>query len=68
MAEVFGKRHDNVLATIQTVDCSEEFNLLNFKEIEYLDSRGRLQRSFDMTKDGFTFLVMGFTGSTAGRL
>jgi len=39
----------------------------NFVVSEYIDPTGRKLRSFDMTKDGFTFLVMGFTGSTAAR-
>jgi len=67
VAEVFGREHRNVLQAIDRIDCSEEFNRHNFLPIEYQDSRGRLQRAVDMTKDGFTFLVMGFTGSTAAR-
>ncbi|MFD2676968.1 Rha family transcriptional regulator [Camelimonas lactis] len=66
-AEVFGRQHKNVLQAIDGLDCSDEFNRHNFLPIEYQDSRGRLQRAVDMTKDGFTFLVMGFTGSTAAR-
>jgi len=32
VAEVFGKRHDNVLVAVDNLDCSDEFRLLNFKE------------------------------------
>lgn len=65
VAETFGRRHDNVLNGIRNLGCSEEFNLLNFKEIEYEDGRGRKQPMFLMTRDGFTLLVMGYTGELA---
>ena len=64
---IFGKRHDNVLQDIKNLDCSPEFNLLNFQETHYKDSKGRKQIMFDMTKDGFTFLVMGYKGKKAAR-
>jgi len=67
VAEVFGREHRNVLQAIDRIDCSEEFNALNFKRVEYLDAKGETRRAYDMTKDGFTFLVMGFTGATAAR-
>jgi len=70
VAEVLGKRHDNVLVAVDNLDCSDEFRLLNFKEtceIKEIGTSRRKLRSIDMTKDGFTFLVMGFTGSTAAR-
>ncbi len=65
VAEVFGKRHDDVLKAIRNLNSSEEFNLRNFAEIKYLDSRGREQVAFDMTFKGFVKLVMGFTGEKA---
>ncbi|QVL20173.1 Rha family transcriptional regulator [Pseudomonas qingdaonensis] len=65
VAKRFGKRHDNVLRAIDNVKCSAKFRLLNFEEIFYHDEYGRPQRTFNMTKDGFTFLAMGFTGEKA---
>jgi len=65
VAEKFGKRHDNVLRAIDNLECSEQFILLNFEEISYVDVAGRKQRMVEMTKDGFAMLVMGFTGSAA---
>ena len=65
VAEVFEKRHDAVLRDIKNLDCSADFNLHNFVEIKYKDSKGRKQPCYNMTKDGFVFLVMGFTGSKA---
>lgn len=65
IAETFGKRHDNVLKDIRELGCSKEFYLLNFEEINYLDARNRAQPAIAMTRDGFTILVMGYTGDLA---
>ncbi len=67
VADYFEKRHDNVLSALDKLDCSQSFTHLNFKASEYRDPTGRSLRSVDMTKDGFTFLAMGFTGSKAAR-
>jgi Rha family phage regulatory protein len=67
VAEIFDKRHDNVLHAISNCGCSKEFNLLNFKETYYKDSQGRKYREYLMTKDGFAFIVMGFTGKKAAQ-
>lgn len=67
MAGTFGKEHKNVLRDIETLGCSEEFNRLNFEPITYSDSRGREQKAYAMTRDGFTLLVMGYTGDLAMR-
>lgn len=67
VAEKFGKRHDNVLRDIQNLECSKEFARLNFEEIFYQDSYGRNQVGYEMTRDGFTFLAMGFKGKRAAQ-
>ncbi len=41
VADYFDKRHDNVLRTIERLDCSEKFTALNFEVSEYTDSTGR---------------------------
>lgn len=68
IAESFGKRHDNVVTKVDNLECSPEFNALNFKEVEYLDKKGEKRRSYEMTKDGFMFVVMGFTGKKAAQI
>lgn len=67
VAEVFGKRHDNVVRKLQHLDCSDEFNALNFEAVEYRDEKGQMRPAYEMTKDGFVFLVMGFTGKKAAE-
>ncbi|PWK31792.1 Rha family transcriptional regulator [Pseudomonas sp. OV226] len=65
VAEKFGKRHDNVLRSIDSLKCSKKFRLLNFEESSYINEQGKLQRMFTMTKDGYMYLVMGLTGKKA---
>lgn len=67
VAEVFGKRHDNILQALKNLDCSEEFNALNFKVVKYTDEKGEKRPKVLMTQDGFTFLVMGFRGKKAAE-
>lgn len=70
VAQAFEKRHDAVLRDIGKIiapdsGVSREFNLHNFVEISYKDSRGRKQPAYAMTRDGFVLLVMGYTGKKA---
>lgn len=65
VAEYFEKRHERVLDKIRSLDCSIEFNEHNFVLVEYTDTKGEKRPMYEMTKDGFVFLVMGFTGKKA---
>lgn len=67
VAKMFGKRHDNVLRDIETMECSKEFRLLNFEESSYKNEQGKKQPCVNMTRDGFTFLVMGYRGKKAAQ-
>ena len=68
VAEVFGRRHDDVLKAGRNLECSEEFSARNFAAAEYLDAQGKPRQMIEMTFDGFMFLVMGFTGSKAAAI
>lgn len=61
----FGKRYTNVLRAYDTPECSQEFNRLHFEPVTYIDSKGEQRRRVGMTEEGFSVLVMGFTGRTA---
>lgn len=67
IAITFGKRHDNVLADIRDIATTvpNNFAVLNFKESIYNDSQGKRQPMYELTRDGFTLLAMGFTGKRA---
>lgn len=61
----FGKQHKNVMQAIENLDCSPEFGRLNFKPSSYNNSQNKAQPMFELTRDGFVFLCMGFTGPQA---
>ncbi len=71
VAEFFSKRHTHILDKIKTLDCSGEFASANFSAHEELVLAGAVKRKskvYQMTKDGFMFLVMGFTGKKAALI
>ncbi|MBE4617343.1 Rha family transcriptional regulator [Vibrio navarrensis] len=70
VAKYFGKLHKNVLQKLQQLECSPEFTKLNFQLCHKNNElqNGKLQPFYQMTKDGFMFLVMGFTGKRAAEI
>ena len=68
VAEVFGKNHRDVLRDIERLSCSMEFRERNFAHTPYVHPQnGQVYHYYEMTKDGFSFLVMGYTGAKAGE-
>jgi anti-repressor protein len=65
VAEKFGKMHKDVLKAIRNLECPEEFKRRNFAPRDYRDDRGKDQKSYLISRDGFTLLAMGFTGKGA---
>ena len=66
VAENFGKSHRHVNRDIENLiqkDVSKIGHM--FYETETPDSYGRMQKSYYMNRDGFSLLVMGFTGKEA---
>lgn len=63
----FQRNHKDVLSAIRSLDCSPEFNKRNFTPITYTDGRGRQKPAYEITRDGFSFLCMGFTGRAAAQ-
>ena len=75
VAHAFGKRHDLLLRDLDRMmaDLPSDFCLLNFEETEQNRPSPMVlgavirSRAIRMTRDGFTLLVMGFTGAQAMR-
>ncbi|EPC4612660.1 Rha family transcriptional regulator [Campylobacter coli] len=81
VAKVFGKRHDNVLADIKLIlndlrEIGTSNNLLNFQEVVRISKTtnpkngklvSRKMPIYNLTRDGFSLLAMGFTGKKALR-
>lgn len=72
VAEAFGRKHKNVLDCIRKLDCSPEFASANFsahvQKVSIGNGATRESQVVHMTRDGFMFLVMGFTGPKAARM
>ena len=71
VAAHFGKRHRDVLRAIKNLefpDGEHERNFaLMFNRITVGQGASRADPYYQMTRDGFVFLVMGFTGKEAAR-
>ena len=67
IAETFGKEHKHVLRDIRELECSDEFRQSNFGQSEYINDQNHKQPMYYITRDGFTLLVMGYTGEKAMR-
>lgn len=67
IAEKFQKEHSHVLRDIRELECSEEFRESNFGLSSYISSQGKKLPMYEITRDGFTMLVMGYTGKEAMR-
>ena len=67
IAKFFGKEHYNVLRDIRrlTRNLPKSWATLNFEGISYRDEMNRKQSLATVSRDGFSLLAMGFTGSKA---
>jgi Rha family phage regulatory protein len=69
VAEDFGKDHKNVIQSIENLieqlkDNTAENSAL-FIKTSYVASNGKTNPAYDLTRDGFSLLIMGFTGTNA---
>lgn len=69
VARHFDKLHRDILRSIDRAveETGMEFGLRNFAQSSYLNEQNKEIRCFDLTRDGFSFLVMGFTGAAAAK-
>lgn len=70
VAELFEKNHKDVLRDIRKITdpssgLSEEFRQRNFAPSSYRNQQNKKQPCYCLTRDGFTMLVMGYTGQKA---
>ncbi len=79
VAKVFGKRHDHVLRDIENIlndlrEIGTSQDLLNFGEVVRISKTtnpkngklvNRKMPMYNLTRDGFSLLAMGFTGKKA---
>ncbi|WP_246033004.1 Rha family transcriptional regulator [Falsirhodobacter xinxiangensis] len=66
IAERFGKRHADVLRAIRDmVEKEPVWGQRNFASFKNNDLTGESTSHYEMTRDGYSMLVMGFTGEKA---
>jgi Rha family phage regulatory protein len=65
VAEVFERPHKDVLGSIRGLEIGEDVRRSWFRSATVTDSYGREQPSYDLTRQGFVLLVMGWTGERA---
>lgn len=64
IAAVFEKRHADIISKIAELP-ADDFNERNFSLVKYQDQKGEFRPMYKITRDGFSLLVMGFTGEKA---
>ena len=67
VAETFGKVHAKLVRDIESLHCSDEFKVANFGTYSFTNKMNRSFKGYTMTKNGFAFLCMGFTGKKAAE-
>lgn len=65
IAEKFDKEHAHVLRDIRDMECSDTFRESNFGLSSYKSEQGKTLPMYEVTRDGFTLLAMGYTGKEA---
>ena len=69
IADVFNKRHSHVLESIENLVSQltdRNFGSLKwFTKVDYVDNHNQLRNEYQINRDGFTLLAMGFTGAKA---
>lgn len=65
VAEHFGKQHKHVLEAIENIKAENSAVTKLFYETTYQAGTGKNYKMYLMNRDGFSLLVMGFTGKKA---
>jgi len=67
VSEKFNKKHYHVMAAIKNLDCSDSFRATNFRASTFTSIQNQEFQCYEITRDGFSFLAMGFTGPKAAK-
>lgn len=65
VAEAFGKRHNNVIATVRGLLKNKDTQQMFYETTSHNEQNGQDYKMYLMNRDGFSLLVMGFTGPEA---
>jgi len=65
IAEVFGKEHSKVIRAVENIVTDEDFTEAKIGLSEYKDKSGKVNKMYNLDRDMFSLIVMGFTGKKA---
>lgn len=65
VAEHFGKQHKHVIEAVENIKAENSALTQMFYETSYTAGTGKHYKMYLMNRDGFSLLVMGFTGKAA---
>lgn len=67
LAERFGIKHHNVLRDIRAIarKVPADWHAINLDCVEHIDAKGEKRPAFNLTRDGFTLLAMGYNSARA---
>lgn len=67
LSDRFGKVHRDVIRAIDNAmkDMDDEFRVRNFAQSSYTSEQNKTLPCYEMTRDGYAVVAMGFTGSDA---
>lgn len=67
VAATFEKDHKHIIRDVKSLECSDFFRQSNFGLSSYLSDQNKELPEYNLTRDGFTFLAMGYTGKKAAQ-
>ncbi|MFC7516594.1 Rha family transcriptional regulator [Herbaspirillum sp. GCM10030257] len=67
IADEFGRRHDNVLQSLDSLIADGTLNHLEFKAVKYRDIKGEARRAIELSERG-ALIAMPFIGGKKSRL
>ena len=67
IAKVFDKRNADVMKAVDKEATDEDLLNGKIRSVEYKDKSGKLNKTYELDRDIFTLVVMGFTGKKASE-
>lgn len=67
ISDNFKKKHHHVMEAIKSLECSTSFREANYRASSYVSKQNKKLPCYDITRDGFAFLAMGFSGKRSAK-
>ncbi len=67
IARTYERPHRDIIKSIEKLECSKDFKINNFKITTYLSCQNKEFECYELTRNGWFMLVMGFRGKKADQ-